>query len=114
MKPLMKYHIDLETTTKHKVATWGVLPVTSDTKIIDGIYNPETKNLTLLLDSVTDQYQEIPVKGANGKFEAQLRKVPQYYKIQISENDIPAFLENYVENNFEIEATITPSIITNE
>lgn len=110
----MKYHIELETSTNHKVATWGVLPATNNTKIIDGIYNPETKSLTLLLDSVTEQYKEMPVKGANGKYEAQLRKLPQYYKVQISEVDIPAFLENYVENNFEMEATITPSIITNE
>ena len=114
MKQLMKYHVELETTSGHKVKTWGIAPIGSNTKIVDGIYNPETEKLTILFDSITQRYKEFPVKLQNGKYEMQHRKMDDYYRVELLKEDIKFFLDNYVENNFDIEPSITPSIITNE
>lgn len=108
----MKYHVTLEAESDKKIETWGVFPV-GPSKILDGIYNPETKELSLLFDSTTEQYKqlEVPLKG--GKTEIQTRKIDTYYNFRLPEKDIPFFLENYVENNFNLENEEVPLIITN-
>lgn len=104
---LMKYHVSIKTQDGNRIETWGVCPISNTTKILDGIYNPESKELSLLLDSVTEQYTDYPVqKGKDGKWEIQQRKLEQYYKLRLPEQDIKFFLDNYVSNNFEI----TPKI----
>lgn len=111
MKPLMKYHVTVESQDGTRVKTWGVFPV-GDTKILDGIYNPDTKGLSLLLDSVTEQYTPFQVQTKNGKYEMQQRKIDQYYRIHIPETDVAFFLDTFVQNDFEIEPEIEkPSLI---
>lgn len=109
MKPLMKYHVTLETQAGN-VKSWGVFPI-GESKILDGIYNPETRELSLLFDSVTEQYTPFQVEGKNGKIEVQQRKIDQYYRFRLTAEDLSFFLENYVENNFEFEEIIEKKII---
>ena len=100
-KPLFKYKLDIKTETGKTISTWGVYPVLNTTKIIDGVYDPEGKVLKLLFDSVTEQYIDYPVQTKNGKFEMQQRKLDQYYRGSINDQDIETFLSLYVDNNFE-------------
>jgi len=110
MKPLMKYHVTIDVTDGRKIKTWGVFPI-QNCKILDGIYNPESKDLSILIDSVTERYTEFPVETKNGKVDVQYRKLDQYYRLKIAEQDIPFFLESYVENNFEIEPEVESNLI---
>lgn len=112
MKPFMKYHVTIELQDGKKVTTWGIFPIFGETKILDGIYNPDSKELTLVFDSVTEQYVPMEVPTKNGKYEIQQRKHDQYYRFKLAEEDIPFFLEMYVENNFDIEPAIESDIIT--
>lgn len=115
MKPLMKYHVTIQAPDGRRIKTWGVFPVSNSTKILDGIYNPEAKELSLLFDSVTEQYVDFPVQKANGKYDVQQRKLDQYYKFKLPQEDIKYFIDQYVDNDFEIEATIEqPSNIITE
>ncbi len=105
----MKYHITVETDGR-TINTWGVFPI-GNTKILDGIYNPEGKHLTLLFDSVTEQYKPFEIPKANGKVEVQPRKIDTYYQFKLPVDDLPYFLENLVENNFEMEPSVKSSLI---
>lgn len=109
----MKYHVQIDTEDGRQINTWGVFPV-GQTKILDGIYNPEGKHLTLLFDSVTQQNKAFEVPRANGKVDVQTRKLDTYYQFKLPEQDIQYFLDNYVENNFEVEANVVSKIITEE
>jgi hypothetical protein len=106
MKPLMKYHVVIETPDGRRVKTWGIFPILNSTKILDGVYNPEAKELSLLMDSVTEQYTPFEVPTKNGKYEVQQRKIDQYYRFKLREEDLEFFLSNYVDNNFEIEPVV--------
>lgn len=110
MKPLMKYRVTLETQEKN-IETWGVFPILNTTKILDGIFNPETGELSLLVDSVTEQYTDIPIPKTNGKYEMERRRMDKYYSLKLQKEDVEYILENLVENNFEFA---TKLIITND
>lgn len=101
MKPLMKYHCKIQTPDGAIIDTWGVYPILNNSKILDGIYDPEAKALKLLFDSVKENLEQMQIPKANGKFEDQLRKVDMYYKGSINEEDLEFFLNTYVDNNFE-------------
>lgn len=107
----MKYHVVIETPSGQRVNTWGVFPVLNTTKILDGVYDPESKILSLLLDSVTEQYTPFEIETPKHKKEIQYRKLETYYKFKLLEDDIPFFLETYVDNNFTMPEV--PKIITN-
>jgi hypothetical protein len=113
MKPLMKYHVTIQAQDGRRIKTWGVFPILN-CKVLDGIYNPEGKELSILFDSVTEQYVPVEVRTPNGKTEIQQRKMDQYYKFRLPEEDIQFFIDNFVENDFAIEATVEelPKIIT--
>lgn len=100
-KPLMKYHCSIETPDKTVIDTWGIYPISNNTKILDGIYDPVNKTLKLLFDSVKEDFHEVPIQKDNGKWDKQLRRIETYYRGSINETDLPFFLENYVDNNFE-------------
>lgn len=110
----MKYRISFETNSGQKVTTWGVCPVTNNTKILDGIYNPEGKHLTLVYDSVTQNPKEFEIPDEKGKMRTQIRSAESYYQHKIQEEDIPFFLENYVENDFELEAAVESKLLNAE
>lgn len=101
MKPLMKYHCSIQTQEGTVIHTWGIYPILGNTKILDGIYDPENKTLKLLFDSVKENLVDYPVQKKDGKYEYQQRRLEDYYKGSISEQDLPFFLDTYVENNFE-------------
>jgi hypothetical protein len=101
MKPLMKYHLEIETRDGQKLKTWGIYPVFNTTKILDGIYDPENKQLKLLFDPIHEQYVDYPVEMKNGKWDVQQRKMMQHYRGTILEQDLEYFLNTYVDNNFE-------------
>jgi hypothetical protein len=104
MKPLMKYHVDLETQEGKTVKTWGVMPVLNTTKILDGLFDPETKILKLLLDPVHEQYVDMPVQDKKtGKWDMVNRKMLTHYRGSIKQEDLEFFLNTYVENNFEYQ-----------
>lgn len=106
----MKCRVTIPLSTGETCQTWGLLPI-GETKIIDGIYNPETKLLQLYIDSVSQQPTEMTVIE-KGREVRQTRKVDMYYRHFLREEDIPFFLENYVENNFEMEAILPTKIVT--
>lgn len=108
----MKYHVSIEADGDRVIETWGVFPI-GPSKILDGIYDPEAKHLSLLLDSVTEKYMPFEVPNAKGKTEIQPRKMDTYYKFKLPEEDIPFFLANYVENDFQIEAAVKSKLILN-
>lgn len=111
----MKYHANLETEDGRNVTTWGIIPIANNSKILHGIFNPESKTLQIVFDSVTEKYHDYPiVSEKNGKVTIQQRKLDTYYNLSIPEEDISVFLENYVDNNFEIEAKIHSKLIVNE
>lgn len=110
MKPLMKYHVTLDAKDGSKINSWGVFPI-GPSKILDGLYNPETKSLSLLFDSITEQYKAFEVPNKNNKPEIQHRKIDTYYDFSLPEEDIQFFLDNYVENNFTV--AVENSIIIN-
>ncbi len=104
MKPLFKYHCQIETQDGEILHTWGIYPITNDTKILDGIYDPMNKNLKLIFDSVKENLEEIPVrKRDGGKYEYQQRRIQSYHRGVINEEDLSTFLEKYVDNNFEFK-----------
>lgn len=105
LKPLFKYHLSIKAENEKTIDTWGIYPVLNNTKILDGVYDPEGKVLKLLFDSVTEQYVDYPVETKNGKLELQQRKLDQYYRGSISNEDLENFLNLYVENNFEYNST---------
>lgn len=105
----MKYHVTIPVKDGQKIKSWGVFPV-GETKILDGIYDPEQKQLSLLFDSVTEQYTPVQVEE-NGKVKQQFRKLDSYYKFALADEDLDFFLQNYVENNFAFELE-QPKIIT--
>lgn len=117
MKPLMKYHVEFETQDGRKLKTWGVLPVLNTTKVLDGIYDPDSKMLRLLIDSTAEQYVDFPIQvPKTGKWDVQQRKMFTYYKGKISHEDIQFFLDTYVDNNFEFKepsSLILPEEIEN-
>jgi hypothetical protein len=94
----MKYHVTIETPDGRRIKTWGVCPV-GETKILDGIYDPDQKRLSLIFDSITEQYTPIHVED-RGKIREQVRKLDTYYKFHLPEEDLDFFLDNYVDNNF--------------
>ncbi len=102
MKPLFKYHCSIQTNEGAVINTWGIYPVTSDAKILDGIYDPENKVLKLLFDSVKEDLVPYPTgkRDKEGRYITQERRLDTYYKGSISEEDVEAFLDLYVENNF--------------
>lgn len=110
----MKYHVTIKTQDGRRIKTWGVFPVSNATKVLDGIFDPEAKRMTILLDSATEQYTDFPIAKSNGQWEVQQRKLDQYYKFHLTEEDIPFFLDTYVENNFDIEPEVEqpPRIVT--
>lgn len=102
----------METEDGRVVTTWGVFPV-GETKILDGIYNPESKVLQLMFDSVTERYKDWPVQDQKTKkVLIQERKLDTYYTFNLRSEDIPFFLDNYVENNFEMDASVTSKLVT--
>lgn len=111
----MKYRVNLVYEDGKKMNTWGVIPVLSNTKILNGVYNPEEKVLRLYLDSLSQDYQQIPVQNGKGKVELQMRKMDKYYHISLdTPEDIKFFLDTYVENNFEIDPTTVSKLIKGE
>lgn len=105
MKPLMKYRVTLQLPDR-TVDTWGILPILTTTKILDGIFNPENKELSILLDSTTEQYINLPFCKPNGKVVEEVRKMDKYYSLKLQEEDVNFILENLVENNFEFETKL--------
>ena len=97
----MKYHCSIETPEGKVIDTWGVYPISNATKIMDGLYDPVNKTLKLLFDSVKEDFHEVPIRKDNGKYDTQLRRIESYYRGSINDTDLPFFLENYVDNNFE-------------
>jgi len=109
----MKYHAVVMGRDGNEIKSWGVFPIGA-TKILDGIYNPESKSLSLLFDSVTNGPKEVKVSKDRGKEEVQIRNVDEYYRFHLLEQDIPFFLETYVENNFEFTPDEPKKLIISE
>lgn len=109
----MKYHVTIQLKDGTTKKTWGIFPI-GQTKILDGIYNPEEKHLSLLFDSATEQYTPVRTKDDKGKITESYRKIDTYYKFELPEEDLSFFLENYVENNFEFVPELTPALIMTE
>jgi hypothetical protein len=100
MKPLFKYHVELELTDKSILKSWGVCSV-GDSNILDGIYDPDSKHLRLLINSTQESIKPVELPTTNGKSKIEYRKIQEYYRMIIPGEDIPAFLDLYVDNNFE-------------
>lgn len=110
----MKYHVLVQAADGRELNSWGVLPI-GQTKILDGIYDPESKVLRLLLDAVTEQYVPVEIQDEKTKkITIQNRKLQTYYKAHILEQDIKAFLELNVENDFEFEASVSNLIVNDD
>lgn len=108
----MKYHVTIETRDGKQFKSWGIFPI-GQTKILDGIFNPETKQLSILFDSTTEQYTPVQVEEGS-KVKTQMRKLDTYYKFNLPEEDVKFFLENYVENNFEFALAEDKKLIIDE
>ncbi len=112
-KPLMKYRCPITLPNSGEVIeTWGIYPISNDSKILDGLYNPITKELQILFDSHLESYRQVEVPVKN-KSEVQIRKIDDWYRGTLThEEDINYFLHTYVNNNFEYTYQETKKIIT--
>jgi hypothetical protein len=107
MKPLFKYHLEVQVPGTDEVySSWGVMPV-GNTPILDGVFDPNSKSLRLYINSQQEILQPVRIKDKKGAFVTEYRRIPEYYRIAVPEQDIPNFLELYVENNF----AFTPELI---
>jgi hypothetical protein len=113
MKPLFKYHLEVNMPDTDEVyKSWGVMPV-GNTPILDGVYDPVSKALKLYINSQQEILQPVRMSDKKGNPIVEYRRIPEYYRIAIAEEDIPNFLELYVDNNFEFkeEASTTMNLI---
>jgi hypothetical protein len=122
MKPLMKYRASY-----NNQDSWALSPI-GETSIIAGYYDPTTRVLALIHDSIKEGFTMAPkldsagdpelinkMGGRNSENIKQERvKIQKYFEHYLSHpDDIKWFLEKFVENNFEFkeeeQGLITPA-----
>lgn len=108
----MKYRCSVTLPNGQVIDTWGVYPINRDTKVLDGVYNPISKELRLIFDSHIESYRQVEVPVKN-KSEVQIRKVDDWYHGTLTHpEDITYFLHTYVANDFEYSYAEPAKIIS--
>lgn len=109
---MFKYRLKIPTAEGKTVDSWGLMPIEKECAFVDGVYNPEDKSLTLLVDSSKDYFMNIavkdeqgnPVKLRGGGYKVKEVQYPKYYEhVLTDDRDIQTFMVNFVMNNFSEE-----------
>ncbi len=110
MKMLMKYRSSF-----HELPSWSLLPLTKDSSIVAGHYDPDRKVLALIGYNIKESLMAMPKLDENGipmqivkggpkhpdNFKHERVRMEKYMEHYLSHpDDIKWFLENFVENNF--------------
>lgn len=84
--------------TPEDLDSWELLAF-GPSPVMHAAYNPVKQALVCQIDSVKENFVDVPKQGKNGKVDIQERRVDQYYRIVINDTDaIQYILDNFVGN----------------
>jgi hypothetical protein len=113
MSRMLKYRTTYNAPDGKDLPTWGLMPMSKECPFVDGVWNPQEKVLTLLVDSSKSYFIDKAVKGEDGQFIKDRRtgalkvkevQYPKYYEHHLNDQrDVDFFMETFVTNNFDEE-----------